>query len=150
MRCCERRLICSRAWHCQQCTLEYHVAEGHATSLAHSCLQDRPAGAFLPACLLLHSTEANKPLTPVARQQGCDAFAHDAFLLWNAPPNAFLGKCMSASLMQQLLQDEPMVEPEYMLSKGLWEDIALPALKKVSIFTLCASHRRHAPGASCV
>lgn len=30
------------------------------------------------------------------------------------------------------VQDAPMAEPEYMLSAGLWEDIALPALKKVS------------------
>ena len=39
-----------------------------------------------------------------------------------------------------LLQDESVVEPEHMLSRGLWEDIALPALKKVSVLKLCMSH----------
>lgn len=29
------------------------------------------------------------------------------------------------------LQDVPVAEPEYMLAAGLWEDVALPALKKV-------------------
>lgn len=43
-------------------------------------------------------------------------------------------------MMRYLLQEEPMVEPEYMLSKGLWEDIALPALKKVGASRLCAQH----------
>lgn len=41
-------------------------------------------------------------------------------------------------MMHHLLQEEPMVVPEYMLSKGLWEDIALPALKKVGASKLGA------------
>ena len=32
-----------------------------------------------------------------------------------------------------VMQDLPVVEPEHMLSAGLWEDIALPALKKVAV-----------------
>lgn len=36
-----------------------------------------------------------------------------------------------------LLQEDSTVEPEHMLSKGLWEDVALPALKKVSVLKLC-------------
>ena len=39
-----------------------------------------------------------------------------------------------------LLQDEPMVEPEHMLSTRLWEDIALPALKKVRLLDMHACH----------
>lgn len=35
-----------------------------------------------------------------------------------------------------VLQDEAVVEPEHMLSTGLWEDIALPALKKVSLLAI--------------
>lgn len=31
------------------------------------------------------------------------------------------------------LQDVPVAEPEHMLAAGLWEDVALPALKKVSL-----------------
>ena len=34
------------------------------------------------------------------------------------------------------LQDEAVAEPEHMLSTGLWEDIALPALKTVSLLPL--------------
>ena len=36
-----------------------------------------------------------------------------------------------------LPQEDAVVEPEHMLSRGLWEDIALPALKKVSVLKLC-------------
>lgn len=39
--------------------------------------------------------------------------------------------------MLHLLQEDAVVEPEHMLSRGLWEDITLPALKKVGVFKLC-------------
>lgn len=33
-----------------------------------------------------------------------------------------------------------MEAPQHMLSRGLWEDITLPALKKVSVVKLCTGH----------
>ena len=45
------------------------------------------------------------------------------------------------------VQDLPVVEPEHMLSAGLWEDIALPALKKAStlplFFCFCHMYLNH-------
>ena len=43
----------------------------------------------------------------------------------------------------KLSQDDAIVEPEHMLSKGLWEDIALPALKKVGVLKLCTARCRN-------
>ena len=46
-------------------------------------------------------------------------------------------------------QDLPMAEPAHMLAAGLWEDVALPALKKVPThvtFSFMRSSAGEAPG----
>ena len=112
------------------CTLGHILQMAAQMAMAYFC-----GTAVLPACLpAVTALEQASPLPPVGSLPGCTAFLEHPFSMFCVPG---MLEAM-VSIMQHLLQEEPMVEPEYMLSKGLWEDVALPALKKVGVSKPCA------------